>query len=548
MKTLQEKQATPTSLLPPPKYSLRPYKGEWTLKQAAHLLRRTTFGATYEELKVFASKGRQQAVKDILNVSSELPAPPLNYRYDRDPYVPIGASWLDQPYNEEANVTSYRLASLKAWNTGILINSESTIREKMTLFWHNHFVVQDSTVREGSYLYQYLTTLRENATGNFKELVEKITLDPAMLRYLNGNSNTRNRPNENYARELLELFTLGKGDLAGPGDYTTFTEDDVLAVAKVLTGWRDRGYKSRDPEEVRRVIFTQARHDRGRKELSHRFDNAIIENTDEDEYSQLIDLIFQKRDVALFICRKIYRWFLYYEINDSVEEQIINPLADTLIANEFEIEPVLQQLLSSEHFFDVDLIGPMIKNPIDFVIGLFRQFEIAIPADDYNKQYRVWNAINNLFPLLQMVYLDPPDVAGWKAYYQEPSFYQIWISSVTLTARMEITDQVSTQNRRVAGVPLKIDILRFIETLEDTLDPNSVIHEMASILFTQPLTDKQVITLKEILIPGLPDYEWTVEYSDYLADPDDADLKNGVENRLRSLLQAMLSMPEFYLM
>ena len=239
---------------------------------------------------------------------------------------------------------------------------------------------------------------------------------------------------------------------------------------------------------------------------------------------------------------------MYYEIDEAVEEQIIGPLADTLIAHDFEVQPVLKQLLSSEHFFDAELIGPMIKNPLDFVIGLFRQFGIEIPEEEFDVPYRIWNVMNNLFPVLQMVYFEPPDVAGWKAYYQEPGYYQIWISSVTLTTRMEITDLLIVGNRRVAGVPIKIDVLKFISQLEDALDPNAVINEFASILFTQPLTEKQLISLKEILIPGLPDYEWTVEYSDYLSNPSDNDLRNGVENRLRSLLQAMLSMPEFHLM
>ena len=369
-----------------------------------------------------------------------------------------------------------------------------------------------------------------------------------MLRYLNGNTNTRNKPNENYARELLELFTIGRGDLAGPSDYTTFTEDDVIEVAKILTGWRDFGFKSTDPAIQGEVAFVQARHNRGTKQLSHRFDDIILSNSDELEYAELIDIIFQKRAVALFICRKIYRWFVYYEIDEVVEEQIIGPLADTLIEHDFEMKPVLKQLLSSEHFFDAELIGPMIKNPLDFAIGIFRQFEIAIPDEEFDVPYRIWNAINTLLPVLQMVYLDPPDVAGWKAYYQEPGYYQIWISSVTLTTRMEITDLLTVGNRRVSGVTINIDVLNFVSQLDDALDPNAVINEFASILFTQPLTEKQLISLKEILIPGLPDYEWTVEYSDYISNPSDENLKNGVENRLRSLLQAMLSMPEYHLM
>ena len=546
--TLEKEVALQESPPFTPTYSIAPYKGEWTYKQAAHLLRRTTFGATYAQIKEMAAKDLATVVDALLDQSIPMPPPPINYKKENDPTVPIGETWIDAPYDSEVNLTSYRLNSLYAWNMGVLLEDTLNIREKMTLFWHNHFVVESNVVKDGKFIYRYITTLRSNATGNFKDLVKKMTLEPAMLRYLNGNTNNKNKPNENYARELLELFTIGKGDAVGPGDYTTFTEDDVVEVAKVLTGWVDRGFKTKDPEQEIFATFLRARHNRESKQLSHRFDNVVIENADEKEYEQLIDIIFQQAEVAHFICRKLYRWFVYYKIDEAVEANIIQPLADTLIANDFEIEPVIRQLLLSEHFFDAELIGPMIKNPLDFLLPIFRQFEIVIPEEDKIAQYKVWNFINNQMPNLQMTYFQPPDVAGWKAYYQAPGFYKGWISSVTLTSRMIITDTLVTKNRKVATIPMKVDVLAFIKTIEDALDPNSVLAEFAKILFTQPLTDTQHAFLKEILIPGLPDYEWTVEYSDYLSAPNNNGLRKGVENRLRSLLNAMLSMPEYYLM
>jgi len=546
--TLEKEVALQESPPFTPTYSIAPYKGEWTYKQAAHLLRRTTFGATYAQIKEMAAKDLATVVDALLDQSIPMPPPPINYKKENDPTVPIGETWIDAPYDSEVNLTSYRLNSLYAWNMGVLLEDTLNIREKMTLFWHNHFVVESNVVKDGKFIYRYITTLRSNATGNFKDLVKKMTLEPAMLSYLNGNTNNKNKPNENYARELLELFTIGKGDAVGPGDYTTFTEDDVVEVAKVLTGWVDRGFKTKDPEQEIFATFLRARHNRESKQLSHRFDNVVIENADEKEYEQLIDIIFQQAEVAHFICRKLYRWFVYYKIDEAVEANIIQPLADTLIANDFEIEPVIRQLLLSEHFFDAELIGPMIKNPLDFLLPIFRQFEIVIPEEDKIAQYKVWNFINNQMPNLQMTYFQPPDVAGWKAYYQAPGFYKGWISSVTLTSRMIITDTLVTKNRKVATIPMKVDVLAFIKTIEDALDPNSVLAEFAKILFTQPLTDTQHAFLKEILIPGLPDYEWTVEYSDYLSAPNNNGLRKGVENRLRSLLNAMLSMPEYYLM
>ena len=141
----------------------------------------------------------------------------------------------------------------------------------------------------------------------------------------------------NFARELLELFTVGKGELAGPGDYTTFTEQDVIEVARVMTGWRVR-FRG-DDGQMPRAEFNPFQHDEEPKQLSPRFDNAVIENNDEQEYSDLIDVIFESPEAALHICRKLYRWFVYYKIDDDVELNIINPMAQILVDNNYEIAP-----------------------------------------------------------------------------------------------------------------------------------------------------------------------------------------------------------------
>ncbi|MCB0871736.1 MAG: DUF1800 family protein, partial [Solirubrobacterales bacterium] len=165
----------------------------------------------------------------------------------------------------------------------LMLEEGISLREKMTLFWHNHFAV--SNVNDPKFLYRHVELLRNFAWGNFRELMKEITVDPTMLRFLNGNQNTRTAPNENYARELMELYTLGKGDLAGPGDYTTFTEDDVIQMAKVLTGWRDRGFNTVNPDVNVESFFTLNRHDTGSKQLSHRFNNEVITNLGDQEYA-----------------------------------------------------------------------------------------------------------------------------------------------------------------------------------------------------------------------------------------------------------------------
>ena len=524
--------------------------GDWNFSKAAHLIRRTTFGATGQQIKEAADKSLDLVVNELFQ---ELPLPdePINYRFPDDPFVPLGQSWVNKPVarGEITNmIRNYRRQSLRAWQFDLLISGDLNIREQMTLFWHNHFVIQDSVVRDPSYQYKYITTLRQNAIGNFKQLVDLITIDPSMLRYLNGNQNTNRAPNENYARELLELFTIGKGELAGPGDYTTFTEIDVVEVSKVLTGWVDRGFGGREEQPLPGSVFVQGRHTRTTKQLSHRFDNIIISNQDGQEYKALIDIIFQKEEASRFICRKLYRWFVYYDINENVEQNVIEPLAKLLQDNDYEITPVLKTLLSSAHFFNICSVGPMIKNPIVFMANLFVQSEVRLPdKEDYQRYYNVVYRIGQNFGSEEMRYFEPPNVAGWKAFYQEPLFYRTWISSVTLAVRQRFTNAVAEGQIRLQGFSVTVDLLDYISKFDDPYDPNSLIDEFVANLFPQPITEAQRDSLKEILIPGLPDFEWTVEYGLLINEPDDENVRLSLDQKLRTFFATLLSMPEYYL-
>lgn len=522
---------------------LEPYEGPWEFAQAAHLLRRATFGPSVQQIKESVDLGLAGTL-ELLFADLPMPSPPLNYNYNQDPFTPIGATWVEAPYIRGRNLQGYRRRSLRAWLMGLMINEGTSIREKLTLFWHSHFAT--SNIIDANFEYRHLSLLRENAWGNFRDLIKKATIDPAMLRFLNGNQNTEKAPNENYARELFELYTVGKGALAGPGDYTTFTEEDVLEAARVLTGWRDRGYLTKAEGVLPSSYYQNNRHDQGQKQLSHRFNNAVINNGRDKEYGQLIDIIFEQRNTALFISRKWYRWFVYYHIDDEIEANVIEPMADLLIANDFEIRPVLETLFSSAHFHQLLSVGPMIKNPIDYLVAPFKQFKVRF-SDNYQYYYNAWWKFFVGLELMQMVYLSPPDVAGWKAYYQAPLFYRTWINSSTLPVRMKLVETLMGQGYRFNGFTHKIDVLAFVGTLDNPQNPNELIAEIAQALYPRPLTDKQLTALKEILIPGLEDYVWTNEYIEYTVNPNDVQAKNTVQRRLESLLKIMLILPEYQL-
>lgn len=523
---------------------LEPYSGPWGMEQAGHLLRRATFGSTYAQIKAAAQNGLETTLQQLL-ADAPLPDPPVNFNFGNDPNVAIGETWIDAPY-PIANLPQAKNArnqSLAGWQMRLLYEEGVSLREKMTLFWHNHFVTSD--VNDPKFVYRYITTLRSQALGNYRQLVKDITIDPAMLRFLNGNQNSKFAPNENYARELLELFSIGKGPQVGPGDYTNYTEDDVKEMARVLTGWRDTGFNDVLGNPVG-ATFVPNRHDTGEKQLSHRFDNIVIQNAGENEYSNLIDIIFQKDEAARYICRKLYRWFVYYEIDAETEANVIQPMAQILIANDYEVKPALEALFRSEHFFDLLQMGCVIKNPLDFIFSTLRQTEVEVPTD-LAPNYLLFGALYNLSVGMQMQYYQPPEVAGWKAYYQEPVYYRYWINSVTLPLRMSYTDLLVWVGANIGNDKVQVDVLALVASLDDPLNPNAVVEEFASIFFPQPITESQKVYLKNALIPGLPDFEWTEEYTAYLSDPGNELLKAAVELKLRNLMRTMLVMPEFYL-
>jgi len=533
---------------------LEPYTGPWTIPQMYHLLRRTTFGpskAHMDALKVTATAS--DAVDLLLAPQVDEPTQPL--ATSTTELVPVGTTWVNALYsNTTVNPTGARIASLKAWWLGLILNQSLSIREKLTLFWTDHFVTQISTVNDPRYSYRYNALLRHNVLGNFQDMAKAITQDGAMLIYLNGTNNVKTGPDENYGRELQELFTIGKGPLAGPGDYTNYTEADVKAAAHVLTGWRK--YQNADltigPQTG---YFDSTRHDTTDKIFSARYNNTIIKGgTDgQAELTAMLAMIFSQTDpdgvnkVARFISRKFYRWFVYYVIDANAEANVITPMANLISSNNFNVAPALSALLKSAHFFDPVNMGCVIKSPIDFVAALIRQFSIPIISTDVTKQYAIWYALASQTLTMDQDIGEPPNVAGWQAYYQNPQYYELWINSDTLTKRRNLSDALIGSGYNTSGGKLQIDPIAFVKTLSDATDPNVIVNETAQFLFAVTPTATQVAFLKETLLPGLPDYEWTTEWAAYLADPTNAAKLSAVKNKLLALFKLMMEMPEYQL-
>ncbi len=528
--------------------TLTAYQGAWTKQEAAHLLRRALFGPTIEQITNATTKGLAQTVTDLLSTNTI--SPPLNYDPD-DASVSIGQTWIDKPLpntnKNKARQARYR--SIRAWLVERTIQHEAfSIVEKISLFWQNHFSC-DFTASDPQGDYEYLMILRNNCLGNFKQLVKDLTIHPIMLRFLNGHSSTKSHPNENYARELFELYTIGKGPQIANGDYTHYTEHDILESAKILTGWRFKDHSSNSLPLIS-SYFTESRHDNSDKTLSEKFGGKIISGNNASEYSDLIDVIFQQDQVARFICKKIYQWFVKTEVNTT----IVEGMAQTMIANNYEVAPVLTELFLSEHFFDIENRGTIIKNPIEMLASLYKSTNSKLADLNYTTEanYRILLGIRYGLKISGMEYFQPPNVAGWTAYYLEPSFSELWINSALLLNRFNTSDYVTLYkgygNYPTNDSRYKINLLGFLNQLEQFSDPSNAetLIDQLEFLFTcKSLETNQRNELKKTLTDGLPDFEWTAEYNDYLANINNSTYSDPVEKRIKLVLAQLFHMPEF---
>ncbi len=520
------------------------YAGNWGNEQIMHLLKRTLFGVSKADFNHFKGKSLSECVNILLNFDPTPPAPPLNNygnnANQNDPAVPYGQTWVNATIN--GNLEGARIASYKSWWTSLLLNQDRNIREKMTLFWHNHFATETLVVQDSRYIYKHNTLLRNNCLGNFKDFVKQITIDPAMLEYLNGNQNTKTAPDENYARELQELFTIGK-NLS-----IHYTEEDVKAAARVLTGWRTNrtGISS---------FFDATKHDTSSKVFSSFYNNYTIigrsgANAGLLELDDLLTMIFSHPEPAKHIVRKIYRFFVYYVIDDSVERNVIEPLATLFRNNNYNIKIVIETLLKSEHFYDPLNIGCMIKSPLDHLIGLAKQTKINYPDNsNIQTQYAHWLYTMQYSAILNQHLGDPPNVAGWPAYYEDPQYYEIWINSDSLPKRNLACDQLIYTGYTRFGFKLLIDCVAFVEDMQNPSNPNDLLNEIIQLIYPTDLSlnTKNFIKTSILLSGQTGDYIWTDAWNAYIANPSNTMLKDAVKIRIQALLKYLMGQAEYQL-
>lgn len=525
---------------------INPYASQWTTNEVIHLLKRTMFGAKKADVDYFLGRTVSQSVDELMNPTAPNPTPPIKeYVTSTQPGTPDtniaqGTTWVND-INNDGTVQSQRSASYKKWWTGVLVNQDRSIKEKMNFFWIDHFGNESSDIGNANWVYKQHTTIRQHTLGNFKQMVRDITLDYGMLRYLNGYLNTATAPDENYGRELQELFTLGKGP------DSKYTEGDVKEAAKVLTGWRVNGANYT-------TFFDPTKHSSANKQFSSFYNNTIITGrtgatAGDLELNDLLNMIFAQNEVAKFLVRKFYRWFVYYEIDAATEANVITPLADIFRSSNYDIKPVLTTLFKSEHFFDIANQGCVIKTPMDVVIGSMREFEVNMPlATDWDTNYGHWNTLYSWMINMGVNLHDPPNVAGMPAYYQEPAFHEIWITTDSLPKRNQFTDVMTNSGYLRNGFRMQFDFTTIAKTFSNPGNPNDLLKDALNYLYRIQVSPQTMVQMKTqmLLSNQLYDYYWTNAWSAYISNPTTANF-NTVNTRLKDLFRYIMNLSEYQL-
>lgn len=527
---------------------LSEYTGSWDESAVSHLLKRCLFGCKKSEIDYFKNLSMSESVDQIIS-NSPLPDPPVNDYAPanadiEDPDVLFGETWINAPHNN--SIEGYRILSLKCWILDNILEQESTLHQKMTLFWHNLLVTQFWDLNIAKASYKYYKMLYDHAFDNYKTLIKQLTIDPAMLFFLNGTYNNKEAPDENYARELQELFCIGKGP------DSNYSESDVQQAAKILTGWVVDWQNTILVEGEPDSFFYPPYHDTSDKQFSSFYENKIIEgksgNDGANETDELIDMLFDNAETALYICRRLYNFFVYHEIDEVIESNVIQPMAQIFRDENFEIEPVLKALFKSEHFYDVANRGAQIKNPMDHLLGLWRSMEVQRSEDLYTNLV-IHNSLLWSISEVGMEIGDPPSVSGWQAYYQDPTYDRFWINTDTIIKRTIRQDSLVYWGHWVSeNLQINADLIGFVSTFENAGDPFLLINEMSLLLLGIPLSTDAIEGLTTILNGDFGNGYWATIWYDFISDPENEEKRVTVENRLKALLSPFMQLSEFQLM
>lgn len=395
----------------------------WSRRLAAHLHRRAAFGASSALLDDAINQPPATVVATVVDAALDA----CNKSTQSDDFAQTVLATGDA-------------RQLSAWWVYVMLATATPLVERMTLFWHGHFATSATKVTDAGLVLEQNRLLRRRALGDFRPLAQEISRDPAMLMYLDSATNRKGHPNENFARELMELFCLGEGN---------YTEHDVRELARCFTGWEIKLGKFR---------FNRFQYDVGEKSIFGKRD-TFADGTS-------IDWVLQQPQAAQFIAGKLYRQFVCDE--PEPQPELIEPLARELRESDWQIHQVIRRILASELFFSDRAIGRKVRSPVDVAIGLLRSLEGTTNAQAL---------ASDLLQTGQGLFF-PPNVKGWDG-------GRAWINSSTLLGRTNMVARlVSDEKTRFAGGPLD----QYFRRLGAT-EPAGVVQLLDELLLAAPMPD-----------------------------------------------------------
>jgi uncharacterized protein (DUF1800 family) len=592
-----------------------------------HLLRRACF--QYSKAQLDAMTGKTPAeILAQLNISKSYawnwPNDPvtngsganISCANNQDGFWLNDANWKNNSYTCRQGPKRALVAGWWWYNT----IKQNTLVDKLTWFLFTTFTAsKDDGSGKSAHYFDYLNLLQFYADKSVKDLARKITFDNSMLYYLDNGDNNNNSPNENYAREFLELFTIGKGPQVSDGDYTNYTEHDVVQAAKVFSGIKlkanrdtfdsDTAKSPHFPSGIPMGYINVNKHDTGNKTFSYAFENQTISGGNSSsaihtELDDFVDMVFDQLETAKNYVRKMYRMFVRSEWEQEVEDDIITPLAHQLKNNGYNLLDVLQTLLKSKHFFDLDdsdssneNIGGIIKSPLQFINELLTILDVKIPNPETpqvaegtsqnnaksNENYRFymfwWNFCHNtFFSYSGMNIFSPATVAGYPADYQPPAYDKAWFNSNNIIDRYNTilsfiggtysSDNYGNGQNKIQGIQTTnngyqyyariwtdFDATNFIENIvSDPYDATKIVQQLSELFYSEDLDASRTAYFVKFLIQdNEPNYVWYYAWEAYktTSGSTQEDAAIFIKNRLsgqEGLLPKMINAAEFQLM
>jgi hypothetical protein len=568
---------------------LEPYTGEFGPAQKKHLLNRTMVGMAKRHMDDLEGLTLGEAI-NLIFTPEELGEPVNNYfiemdaaaykeRYESDDVGP-GEPFIDRPYKRlrptfEEQFGGERHNAILTWVNESIYNQKTSIHWKLFVFLHNLTPTKAFDLGGHKFIFNYIKLIFNGVLGDYKEFIYKLTIDPSMLNYLNLQLSQKDTPDENYAREVQELFTVGKRP------FSKFTEEDVRSVARALVGWRfdyDKMIYTEGHEPA--IDFNDWNHDQGDKQFSSFYNNHIIKGktgqNGREELQEVIDMIFETSESCIYPCRRLYQFFVYPEVSQEVESTIIKEMAEVMRENNFSLIEPLKLLLKSGHFFDSSNFNSIIKSPLEFTFGLYKEFDLfngelrtwvqednreyyysdgdrpdLFPEKLVNERSRSYFFFSDLYWSLSSQGLrlfEPPSVSGWPAYYQEPVYDLFWVNSVTVKKRKQTSEGAARWGVWLRdGVHIRFNLKDYLDSFTLPNNLEVLLSEMQDRFLGAPIPERAKNRIKSSVLGDKNDHYWTDLVDAYLNNPT-SDNRNQLNWRLEQLLYQFFELAEIHLM